>query len=197
MLAVLEPAQARGGDRRQSAGSRRPLVCRFTLAGFLARRLVADVRPARDPAAVVRFNRGSLHAAALSQAIFLVLRGEAYVLANRLEDAFEVSGRALAFTREGGQRPNEARALRLLGEVTARRDSPDRAEGHYREARALAEQLGMRPLAAHCHLGLGKLYRRTGTQKRGDEHLTTATTMYRDMGMTYWLERAEAKIRQL
>jgi tetratricopeptide (TPR) repeat protein len=91
----------------------------------------------------------------LAQSFFLVLLGEAYVLADRLEDAFKVSGRALAFAREGGQRPYEARALRLLGEITARRDPPDRAEGHYREARALAEQLGMRPLVAHCHLGLG------------------------------------------
>jgi hypothetical protein len=45
---------------------------------------------------------------------------------------------------------------------------------------------------AHCHLGLGKLSRRTGKRGRAQEHLTTATTMYREMGMTYWLEKAEA-----
>jgi hypothetical protein len=50
----------------------------------------------------------------------------------------------------------------------------------------------MRPLAAHCHLGLGKLYRGTGDQAKAEEHLTVATTMYRDMGMMFWLERAEA-----
>jgi hypothetical protein len=47
------------------------------------------------------------------------------------------------------------------------------------------------PLVAHCHLGLGKLYRRTGKREQAQEHLTTATTMYREMGMTYWLEKAE------
>ena len=50
----------------------------------------------------------------------------------------------------------------------------------------------MRPLVAHCHLGLGKLYRRTGTREQAHEHVATATTMYRDMGMTYWLEQTEA-----
>ena len=51
----------------------------------------------------------------------------------------------------------------------------------------------MRPLVAHCHLGLGKLYRRTDEQQ-AQEHLATATTMYREMGMTYWLEQAEAEV---
>jgi hypothetical protein len=55
----------------------------------------------------------------------------------------------------------------------------------------------MRPLIAHCHLGLGKLYRRTGKHEQAQEHLTTATTMYREMGMTYWLEKAEAELRQV
>jgi hypothetical protein len=60
----------------------------------------------------------------------------------------------------------------------------------------LAEELGMRPLVAHCHLGLGKLYRRTGKREQARERLATATTMYREMGMTYWLEKAEAEVRQ-
>ena len=55
----------------------------------------------------------------------------------------------------------------------------------------LAEPRGMRPLIAHCHLGLGKLYRRTGKREQAQEHLTTATTMYRAMGMRFWLEQAE------
>ena len=48
----------------------------------------------------------------------------------------------------------------------------------------------MRPLVAHCHLGLGKLYRRTGKREQACEHLTTATTMYREMDMRFWLEQA-------
>jgi hypothetical protein len=51
----------------------------------------------------------------------------------------------------------------------------------------------MRPLVAHCHLGLGKLYRRTDKREQAREHITIATTMYREMGMTYWLEKAEAE----
>ena len=52
----------------------------------------------------------------------------------------------------------------------------------------------MRPLIAHCHLGLGKLYLRTGQREPAQEHLTTAMTMYREMGMTYWVEKAEAEL---
>ena len=55
----------------------------------------------------------------------------------------------------------------------------------------------MRPLVAHCHLGLGKLYRRTDRREQAQEQLTTATTMYREMGMMYWLERAEAEVTNL
>jgi hypothetical protein len=51
-----------------------------------------------------------------------------------------------------------------------------------------AEPRGMRPLAAHCHLGFGKLYRRTGKREQAREHLTTATTMYREMDIRFWLE---------
>jgi hypothetical protein len=54
----------------------------------------------------------------------------------------------------------------------------------------LAEELGMRPLVAHCHLGLGKLYRCTDKREQAQEHLATATTMCREMGMTYWLGKA-------
>jgi tetratricopeptide (TPR) repeat protein len=122
--------------------------------------------------------------------------GEAYVLAGRLEDALEVAGRALTLAREGGQRPYEAWALRLLGEVTARRGPPQHADGHYRDALALAEELAMRPLVAHCHLGLGKLHRRAGNGQQSQEHLTTAIAMYREMDMRFWLEPAEAEVRE-
>ena len=69
------------------------------------------------------------------------------------------------------------------------------AEESYCQARALATELGMRPLVAHCHLGLGKLYRRTGQREQAHEHLTTATAMYREMEMGFWLEQAEAEIK--
>jgi hypothetical protein len=52
----------------------------------------------------------------------------------------------------------------------------------------------MRPLVAHCHLGLGKLDRRIGDRVKGDEALATAIAMYREMGMTFWLEKAKAAL---
>ncbi len=61
----------------------------------------------------------------------------------------------------------------------------------------LAERLSMRPLVAHCHFGLSKLYRRTGKHEQAQEYLTTATTMYREMDMRFWLEQAEAELAQL
>jgi tetratricopeptide (TPR) repeat protein len=133
----------------------------------------------------------------LHQPLFLVYLGEAYVLADRIEGALEFAGRALTLARERGQRPYEAHALRLLGEVTARRDLPEHADGHYRDALALTEELEMRPLVAHCHLGLGKLYRRTGKREQARDHLTTAVTALREMGMTYWLAKAEAEMKEL
>ena len=97
---------------------------------------------------------------------------------------------------EGG---DEARSLYLLGAINAAEGpaSATVADDHYRQGLARAEALGMRPLVAHCHLGLGKLYRRTDKREQAREHLATATTMYREMGMTYWLEQAETETREL
>jgi tetratricopeptide (TPR) repeat protein len=119
------------------------------------------------------------------------LVAEAYLLTGRVEEG--LAERSLNLARARKERGNEAWSLRLLGEIASRREPPDveRAEGSYRQALALAEELGMRPLVAHCHLGLGKLYRRTGKRVQAQEHLAIATTMYREMGMTYWLEKAE------
>ncbi len=98
--------------------------------------------------------------------------------------------------RERGERGHEAWVLRLLGEVASHHDRPDvaTAEAHYGAAMTLASELGMRPLVAHCHLGLGELYRRTGESEKAREHLATALTMYREMDMRFWVERAEAKL---
>jgi hypothetical protein len=65
-----------------------------------------------------------------------------------------------------------------------------------RTALALAEPRGMRPLVAHCHLGLGEIYRRTGKGQNTQEHLTTAAAMCREMDMRFWLKQAEAAIRE-
>jgi predicted protein tyrosine phosphatase len=93
----------------------------------------------------------------------------------------------------------KSRLLRLLGDVAAHPDrfEVDVAEEHYRQALALAEKLGLRPLVAHCHLGLGRLSRHTGKRQEAQEHLTIATTMIREMDMRFWLEQAEAEMKEL
>ena len=98
----------------------------------------------------------------------------------------------MRFSRTGGDvgPGGEAHALCLAGDVALRGGGED-AEGHYREALALAGELGMRPLVAHCHLGLGKLSRHTGKREQAREHFTTATTMYREMDMRFYLAQAE------
>ena len=68
---------------------------------------------------------------------------------------------------------------------------------HYREALALAGELGMRPIVAHCHLGLGTLYRRVGKREQAREHVNTAAGLYREMDMRFWLERAEIATTEL
>jgi hypothetical protein len=95
--------------------------------------------------------------------------------------------------RARGERGNEAWALRLLGEIASYHARPDvaAAAAHYGAAMTLASEFDMRPLVAHCHFGLGRLYRRTSKRDQAQEHLTTATAMYGEMGMTYWLEKLE------
>jgi hypothetical protein len=103
-------------------------------------------------------------------------------------------GRADRRGRRLGARGSEAHALCLAGDVASTGGAED-APGYYREALALADTLGMRPLVAHCHLGLGKLDRRTGKREQARAHLTTATAMYREMDMRFWLEQVEREPR--
>ena len=60
--------------------------------------------------------------------------------------------------------------------LPAQREPPEvaQAEAHYRQALTLAEELGMRPLQAHCHRGLGTLYATTGQREQARAELSTA-----------------------
>jgi predicted ATPase len=124
---------------------------------------------------------------------------EAYLQAGRLDGAIAVVQRALDRARKSMERGQEAWALRLLGEISSQAAVPevDKAREHYRRAMTLAEELGMRPLIAHCHVGLGKLYRQRGSRQQAEEQFTTATTMMREMEMGLWLEKAEAELKEL
>jgi DNA-binding SARP family transcriptional activator len=132
------------------------------------------------------------------EALFMSYLCEAHLLARQPEQAFELAERALALSRERHERATEARILLLLGEISAQgvdRDEPA-AERHYDAALALAGELGLRPLAADCHLGFGKLWR-TSNPRVAREHLTTATTMFGQMGMRFPRERAEEESKKL
>ena len=119
--------------------------------------------------------------------------------AGRLEEAHTLAERALALACERQERGHQAYALRLLGAIAARRNPPqvEETEAHYRQALALAEELGMRPLQAHSHRGLGMLYVTIGQQEQASIALSTAIEMYRSMEMTFWLPQTEAALAQM
>jgi DNA-binding NtrC family response regulator/tetratricopeptide (TPR) repeat protein len=129
----------------------------------------------------------------------LAALSEGYLLAGRIEDAIALAERALDLSREHKERGHEAWALRLLGEIHSHGDPPesDQAEASYRQALALAGELGMRPLAAHCHLGLCTLYAKIGQRELARASLSTAIELYHAMDMTFWLPQAEATLAQL
>jgi class 3 adenylate cyclase len=131
----------------------------------------------------------------LAELMLLEDIGETYLAADRLADAFDIAERVLDLARERDQVNCEAWALRLVGEV-ASRDPAQHADDRLHNALALAEELGMRPLVARCHLALGKLARRMRQQQDEQHHLTAAATMCREMGMRFWLEQAEAELRR-
>jgi hypothetical protein len=127
--------------------------------------------------------------------------GEGYLRAGRLDDALHQARHAVEVCRQHQLRGHEAWALRLLGEVAARREpvETESTEVHYRQALARAEELGMRPLVAHCHLSLGNLAVQTGRHDAARVELTAAIELYRAMEMTFWLpeaERALAKVHE-
>ena len=132
----------------------------------------------------------------LSSPLRAVHLGEAYLMAGRLEDAHQLAERALARARDTKQQAYEAYALRLYGEIAAQ-PTPlevEPATAAYQQAITLAEALGMRPLQAHCHRGLGTLYVTTGQQEQARDELSAAIGLYRAMDMTFWLPQAEAAL---
>jgi len=133
------------------------------------------------------------------QALRVAWLSEAYLLAGQSEEAAQLAQCALELARTHQERGHEAWALRLLGNMAAHYDPPtvDQAEQYYRQALALAEELGMRPLLAHCHRGLGTLYARTGQREQARAELTAATDLYRAMEMSFWLLQAEAALAQM
>jgi Flp pilus assembly protein TadD len=61
----------------------------------------------------------------------------------------------------------------------------------------LAEELGMRPLQAHCHRGLGALYSQMERVAQARDELSAAIALYGAMAMTFWLPQTEAALAQM
>src|SRR3989454_3201620 len=132
-------------------------------------------------------------------ALVLTELSEACLLVGRVDEASALAGRLLELSHTHTGNGYQAHACRLLGEAARRREPPDidQASGHYRQALALAEEIGMRPLQAHCHLGLGTLYSQMGRVEQARLALSTALDLYRAMDMTFWLPQAEATLAQV
>jgi tetratricopeptide (TPR) repeat protein len=149
--------------------------------------------------ALTHLNSGVDHAISMNvmayHPLWLTYLSEAHMLAGQIDDASQLAERAVQLSHVQKESGSRAWALRVTGAIASHREPADAENGerHYSEAMTLATELGMRPLVAHCHLGLGKLYRRTGKRQEAQEHLATATAMYREMDMTYWLEQADAE----
>jgi tetratricopeptide (TPR) repeat protein len=124
---------------------------------------------------------------------------KAQMLTGLLAEAHALAEHPLLLAREHQGRGTEAYALHLLGEIAARCEPLEAAHATalYRQALVLAEELGMRPLQAHCYLGLGSLYSQTGQTERARAALAAAIDLYRAMEMTFWLPQAEAARAQV
>jgi class 3 adenylate cyclase/tetratricopeptide (TPR) repeat protein len=134
----------------------------------------------------------------MQHAAVLALLGEACLFADRVDEASAAAQRALTLASERGQRGDAAAALHVLGEAAARNSlGIDKAEHHYLAAIALAGELEMRPLLARGHLGIGRLYARAGDRDRAEDHLLTATRLFRAMDMPLWLRQAASSLSEL
>jgi hypothetical protein len=124
----------------------------------------------------------------------LAYLGEAVFLIGSTEEALQRAHCALEVSRTQRERGHEAYVLRLFAEIAAHQEPLDveAATAAYRLALGLTEDLGMRPLTAQCHLGLGLLDRRAGQHLLAERLLTVASAMFREMGISHWLKKAEA-----
>jgi len=166
------------------------LSCAYAFASRVAEALPLLEQAEQSDAATGQMGSQSLRVGYVS---------EAYLLAGRMQEAVHLAGRALDLARAHKERGHEAWALRLLGEIAAHQAPPEiePAVHHYRQALTLADELGMRPLVAHCHLGLGTLYTKTGQREQARAELSAAIEMYRAMAMTFWLPLAEVALAQV
>ena len=191
-VALLERALAIGRDIGQRAPAPNLLAFAgqaYTLAGRVGE-AVSMLERSLETAAARR------HRACTS--IWTCWMAGAYLRAGRHTEAEQTAVRAIELARNHRERGFEGYALHQLGDVVAAGEAlaTARADEAYQQALVIAEELGMRPLQAHSHLGLGKLYRRIGRPDEARAELATAAGMLREMGMMFWLPEAEKELAQ-
>jgi class 3 adenylate cyclase/tetratricopeptide (TPR) repeat protein len=167
-------------ERSGLGGWRITLICPLGYAYALAGQHEKAISLLRDGLGEFVAMRGG-------NALFAGWLGDVYLRTGRANDALKFATDALEAARRRRERGYEARALHILGDIAGLADPPNLsvATSRQEESITLAQELGMRPLVAHCHLSLGKLHRRTNNHAQAREHLTIATAMYREMAMTY------------
>jgi tetratricopeptide (TPR) repeat protein len=179
----------------RASGNSAPL---WAIVGGLGEAYAHTGRLAEGLALLEEACRDDLRTSRLGGSYVIHLRqlSAVYLLAGRFDEAWQHACQAFELARQQKVRGNEACALFQLGAVHAHANPPDvqQAEARCREALTLAEALGMRPLQAHCHRGLGTLYAKTGRQEQARAALATAIELYRAMEMTFWLPQAEATL---
>ena len=193
-IRVLEPGLALCRASGYRGGVLRVIAAGLGYAYALQGRL-AEGRVLLEEAISESLRTGALE----NHARWVAWHSEVCRLAERGEEAWQHARQALDLARQQKARGDKAHALHQLGVVQAHADPLDaeQAETHYQQALALAEALGMRPLQAHCHLGLGRLYAQTGRGEQARTELSAAIDLYRAMDMTFWLPQAAAALAEV
>jgi DNA-binding winged helix-turn-helix (wHTH) protein/tetratricopeptide (TPR) repeat protein len=172
-----------------------PMVAAPLGAAYVLGGQVADALPLLEQAV----QQGASLGGTAHQTLCLMSLAEAYVRAGKLQESHDHAWCALERSRTHKEGGHQAYALRLLGDIAMQSGPADieSAEASYRQALALASELGMRPLLAHCHRGLGTLYSTVGRVKRARMELGAAIELYRAMEMSLWLHQAESALVQI
>jgi tetratricopeptide (TPR) repeat protein len=172
-----------------------PMIASLLGAAYALVGRAAEARPLLDQVLerIATGNRMFFHELVLTEL------SEALLLVGRVDEAGTLAERLLELSRTHTGSGYQAHACRLLGDVAMHREPPDvnQAEASYRQAQAQAEALGMRPLQAHCHRGLGMLYAVISQREQARTELSTAIAMYTSMDMTFWLSQTKTALAQV
>ena len=191
-IAILE----RGLELCQIANA--PLLIPATAAALGAAYTLADRLAEARPLLREAVDRSMAMRRLVDHPLWLGWLSEALVRDGQLEEANHLARHALELAEKLGERGNRAWTLRLLGDIHAHSDDPrrdhERAVDYYRQGLGLADELGMRPLQAHCHLGLGLLDQLGGRPDDARRSLRAARQLLREMEMTFWLPQTESAL---